>query len=134
MLTVSTTDEDLFASLRAGATGYLQKDLSPSELVTALEHVAAGEAAMSPRTVARVLKEFRDRAAKRRSIIAGDTRSQLTSREWEVLGLLRDGLSTVEIADRLVVTPATVRSHILSILRKLRLPDRRSAISFLEGH
>ena len=133
MLTVSIADEDLFASLRAGAFGYLLKDLSPDELIAALERVAAGEPAMSPRTVARVLHEFRDSAAKRRKILASDTRSQLTSREWEVLGLLRDGLTTREIADRLVVTPATVRSHILSILRKLRLPDRRAAIRFLQG-
>jgi DNA-binding NarL/FixJ family response regulator len=132
MLTVSRDDEDLFASLRAGASGYLLKDLAPAELVAALERVHAGEAAMSPRTVARVLQEFRERAAKKRSIVAPNARSQLTSREWEVLDLLRDGLSTAEIADRLVVTPATVRSHILSTLRKLRLPDRKSAIRFLE--
>jgi DNA-binding NarL/FixJ family response regulator len=133
MLTVSAADEDLFASLRAGATGYLLKDQSPAELLAGLERVAAGEAAMSPRTVARVLQEFRDRAAKRRSLVVGNARGRLTSREWEVLGLLGDGLSTAEIAGRLVVTPATVRSHILSILRKLRLPDRSSAVRFLSG-
>ena len=133
MLTVSASDEDLFASLRAGATGYLLKDQSPTELLAGLEQVAAGEAAMSPRTLARVLQEFRDRAAKRRSLVAGNARSRLTSREWEVLSLLGDGLTTAEIAGRLVVTPATVRSHILSILRKLRLPDRSSAIRYLNG-
>jgi DNA-binding NarL/FixJ family response regulator len=132
MLTVSRDDHDLFASLRAGAAGYLLKDLEPAELVAALERVHAGEAAMSPRTVARVLEEFRERAAKTRSIVAPNARSQLTSREWEVLDLLRGGLSTAEIADRLVVTPATVRSHIMSTLRKLRLPDRKAAIRFLE--
>lgn len=132
MLTVSQDDRDLFASLRAGASGYLIKDLKPGELLTGLEMVAAGEAAMSPRTVARVLEEFRDRAAKRRSIVAPSTDSSLTSREWEILNLLRNGLSTAEIADRLVVTTATVRTHILSALRKLRLPDRESAIRFFE--
>jgi DNA-binding NarL/FixJ family response regulator len=133
MLTVSRDDRDLFASLRAGASGYLIKDLKPGELLTGLEMVAAGEAAMSPRTVARVLEEFRDRAAKRRSIVALSADSSLTSREWEILNLLRNGLSTAEIADRLVVTPATVRTHILSALRKLRLPDRESAIRFFEA-
>jgi DNA-binding NarL/FixJ family response regulator len=132
MLTVSQDDRDLFASLRAGASGYLIKDLKPGELLTGLEMVAAGEAAMSPRMVARVLQEFRDRAAKRRSIVAPSADSSLTSREWEILHLLRNGLSTAEIADRLVVTPATVRTHILSALRKLRLPDRESAIRFFE--
>jgi DNA-binding NarL/FixJ family response regulator len=133
MLTVSRDDRDLFASLRAGASGYLIKDLKPGELLTGLKMVAAGEAAMSPRTVARVLEEFRDRAAKRRSIVAPSADSSLTSREWEILNLLRNGLSTAEIADRLVVTPATVRTHILSVLRKLRLPDRESAIRFFEA-
>ena len=132
MLTVSRDDRDLFASLRAGAAGYLIKDLKPGELLTGLEMVAAGDAAMSPRTVARVLEEFRDRAAKRRAIVAPSADGSLTSREWEILNLLRNGLSTADIADRLVVTPATVRTHILSALRKLRLPDRESAIRFFE--
>ena len=69
MLTVSQDDGDLFASLRAGASGYLLKDLDPNELPAALEAVTAGEAAMSPRMVARVLEEFRDGAARRRSIV-----------------------------------------------------------------
>jgi DNA-binding NarL/FixJ family response regulator len=128
MLTVSAEDGDLFASLRAGASGYLLKDVDPRTIPAALEGVADGEAAMSARLVARVLEEFRDRAAKRRSIVAGEQRSQLTSREWEVLDLLRKGLSTSDIASRLVVSQATVRTHILSILRKLRVPDRASAM------
>jgi DNA-binding NarL/FixJ family response regulator len=134
MLTVSRDDRDLFASLRAGASGYLIKDLAPAELIEELQKVVAGAAAMSPRTVARVLQEFRDRAAKRRSIAAPSASTPLTSREWEILDLLRSGWSTTEIADRLVVTPATVRTHILSALRKLRLPDRESAIRFFEEH
>jgi DNA-binding NarL/FixJ family response regulator len=132
MLTVSRDDQDLFASLRAGASGYLLKDLDPRELPAALEAVAAGEAAMSPRMVARVLDEFRDRAAKRRSIVATGPGNQLTSREWEVLNLLRKGLSTVEIAERLFISQATVRSHIVSTLKKLRVPDRRSAIQLFK--
>lgn len=132
MLTVSQDDRDLFASLRAGATGYLVKDLDRAELLAALERVAAGEAAMSPRTVARVIGRFRDRTAQRRSIVASSAGTMLTSREWEILDLLRAGLTTTQIADRLVVTPATVRTHILAALRKLRLPDRESAIRFFE--
>jgi DNA-binding NarL/FixJ family response regulator len=128
MLTVSRDDQDLFASLKAGASGYLVKDLDPGELAAALKGVAAGEAAMSPRMVTRVLEEFRDRAAKRRSIVTTGPHSQLTSREWEVLDLLRKGLGTAEIAERLVISRATVRSHVVSAVKKLRVPDRKSAI------
>lgn len=132
MLTVSRDDQDLFASLRAGASGYLLKDLDPRELPSALERVAAGEAAMSPRMVARVLEEFRDRGAKRRSILSTGPGNQLTSREWEVLDLMRKGLSTADIADRLFISQATVRSHIGSTLKKLRVPDRKSAIQLFK--
>jgi DNA-binding NarL/FixJ family response regulator len=130
MLTVSRDDRDLFASLRAGASGYLLKDLDASALRASLKSVVAGEAAMTRRMVARVLEEFRDRAAKRRSIVAPGP--HLTSREWEVLNLLRRGLSTSEIAAELFVSQATVRSHILATLKKLRVPDRRSAIHLFE--
>lgn len=134
MLTVSADDRDLFASLRAGASGYLLKDLDAATIPAALKGVVAGEAAMSARIVTRVLEEFRDRSAKRRSIVPRDHSSQLTSREWEVLDLLRKGLTTSEIANRLVVSQATVRTHILSTLRKLRVPDRASAIRFFQEH
>ena len=132
MLTVSEDEQDLFASLRAGASGYLLKDLDFSNIPTILEQVCVGESAMSPRMLTRVLAEFRDRAAKRRSIVASGPLSQLTSREWEVLHLLRQGLSTAEIADRLFVSQTTVRSHIVSSLRKLRVPDRNSAIELFK--
>jgi DNA-binding NarL/FixJ family response regulator len=132
MLTVSEDEQDLFASLRAGASGYLLKDLDFSNIPTILEQVCVGESAMSPRMLTRVLAEFRDRAAKRRSIVASGPLSQLTSREWEVLHLLRKGLSTAEIADRLFVSQTTVRSHIVSSLRKLRVPDRNSAIELFK--
>jgi two-component system, NarL family, nitrate/nitrite response regulator NarL len=132
MLTVSRDDRDLFASLQAGASGYLLKDLDASALRASLESVVAGEAAMSRRMVARVLQEFRDRAAKRRSIVTPRPGPHLTSREWEVLNLLRRGLSTAEIAAELFISQATVRSHILATLRKLRVPDRRSAIQLFE--
>jgi DNA-binding NarL/FixJ family response regulator len=132
MLTVSRDDEDLFASLRAGASGYLLKDRNPSELPAALERVAAGDVVMSPRMIARIVEEFRDRGAKRRSILSPRPANHLTSREWEVLDLLRTGLSTADIADRLVVSQATVRSHIASTLKKLRVPDRRAAIQLFK--
>jgi DNA-binding NarL/FixJ family response regulator len=128
MLTVSRDDDDLFMAIRGGASGYLLKDLDPAGLGDELVGVLGGQAAMSRTLVTRVLEEFRDRGPRRRQVDAAVHGPQLTSREWEVLGLMRDGLGTAEIADRLFVSAPTVRSHIAAILRKLRVDDRESAV------
>jgi DNA-binding NarL/FixJ family response regulator len=128
MLTVSTDDRDLFAALKAGAAGYLLKGMDPSELPRALAGVARGEAALAPSLVGRVITEFRDRSARRRTATADGAEAQLTSREWQVLELLRHDLTTSEIARRLVLSPVTVRTHVNSILRKLRVPDREELV------
>jgi DNA-binding NarL/FixJ family response regulator len=132
MLTVSRDDDDLFAALRAGAVGYLLKDLDPPLLAPALRDVLEGEAVLPGSLAARLVAEFRDRGPRRRAVHDDGLAPRLTSREWQVLDLMRHGLTTVEIARRLVLTQATVRSHIASILRKLRVPDRESAIRLLE--
>lgn len=131
MLTVSGNDVDLFDALRAGASGYLLKDMDPARLPHALRGVLAGEAALPRTLVARVLDEFRERGRRRRLPLVGDRGVQLTSREWEILDLLREGLSTAEIAERLFVSKVTVRRHVSSILKKLQVPDRRSALQLL---
>jgi len=128
MLTVSQEDRDLFASLRAGASGYLLKDMDPAELPHALAGVLRGEAALAPSLLARVVAEFRDRSARRRTPLSDGSSAPLTSREWQVLELLRRGLSTSAIARRLVLSPVTVRTHVNSILRKLRVRDREELI------
>jgi DNA-binding NarL/FixJ family response regulator len=130
MLTVSRDDEDLFEALRVGASGYLLKDMDPDRVPHALEGVLAGEAALPRTLLLRVMEEFRGRG-KRKLRLPGRKDADLTSREWETLNLLRDGLSTQEIATRLFVSPATVRSHVASVLKKLRVPDRESAIKLL---
>jgi DNA-binding NarL/FixJ family response regulator len=127
MLTVSRDDDDLFAALRAGASGYLLKDLPSKDLPQAIRDVLNGEAAIPGALVARLIGEFRDRAPKRRILAARQGGADLTSREWEVLDLLRADLSTAEIARRLVISQATVRSHIAAVLHKLRVPDRETA-------
>ena len=132
MLTVSRDDDDLLAALRAGACGYLLKDIEPAGLMAALCGVVNGEAAIPRVLVARVLEEFRDRGPRRRATISGPLGGHLTSREWEVLDLLRRELTTAEIASRLYVSQATVRSHVASILRKLRAPDRAAAVKLFE--
>jgi DNA-binding NarL/FixJ family response regulator len=128
MLTISKEDRDLFAALRAGASGYLLKDMDPAELPSVLSRVVEGGAVLAPSLVRRVITEFRDRSARRRTASAEGAAAQLTSREWQVLELLRHGLSTSEIARRLVVSPITVRTHVNSILRKLRAADREELI------
>jgi DNA-binding NarL/FixJ family response regulator len=132
MLTVSRDDNDLFDALRAGALGYLLKDTDPDRLPHALRGVLEGEAALPRALVARVIDEFRERGKRRRLPLAKQKGVELTSREWEVLELMRDDLSTAEIAERLFVSPVTVRSHIAAVLRKLRVPDRKAALKLLE--
>jgi two-component system nitrate/nitrite response regulator NarL len=134
MLTASRQDADLFAALKAGASGYLLKDINPERLPAALRGVIAGEAALPRTLVARVLEEFR--GAERRPILRLLRRQgvELSSREWEVLELLRDELSTREIAARLNVSPVTVRRHVSAILAKLRVPDRKAMARLLEEH
>jgi DNA-binding NarL/FixJ family response regulator len=129
MLTVSRDDADLFAALRAGARGYLLKDIDPDRLANALEGVMNGEAALPRGLVARLIDEFRDRE-QRRGRREGPL-GQLTDREWETLDLMRQGLSTNEIAARLSVTPVTVRTHVSAILRKLQVGTRADAVRLM---
>jgi DNA-binding NarL/FixJ family response regulator len=132
MLTLSATDDDLFDSLRAGASGYLLKDGDPRLLAQSLRGVLAGEGAMHPRLVARVMEEFRAPPT-RRPGRASPAAAKLTAREWEVMSLLADGLSTEETAARLFLSATTVRVHVSSVLKKLRVKDRVSAFRLLRG-
>jgi DNA-binding NarL/FixJ family response regulator len=131
MLTVSRDDDDLFDALRAGASGYLLKDIERSKLPEALRSVLDGEAQLPANLVARVLDEFRGRLTRQRVLLERRPAVDLRPREWEVLELLRDGLTTAEIAARLFIAEVTVRSHVSAILRKLRVPDRKAAVRLL---
>jgi DNA-binding NarL/FixJ family response regulator len=131
MLTVSRDDDDLFAALRAGASGYLLKDTDPSRLPFALKGVLDGEAALPRGLVARLIEEFRTRGKRRRLPLMRQRGVELTEREWEVLEFLHDGLSTAEIAERLSISPVTVRRHVSEILKKLRVTSRAEAIELL---
>jgi DNA-binding NarL/FixJ family response regulator len=125
MITVSLDDEDLLNALRAGAVGYLLKDIDPERLPHALIDALEGGAAIPRRLVARLVSEFRDHGPRRRPVVS-EPGYDLTSREWEVLSLLRQGLSTAQIASKLFVSRATVRSHIAAVLKKLDLPNREA--------
>ena len=131
MLTVTDDQRTLLAALRAGASGYLLKDMDPTRLPHALDDVLRGEAAMPRSLVARLIDEYRDRDPRRRATVAGGPASQLTSREWQVLDLLRHGLPTSEIARRLVLSPVTVRTHVSTGLKKLRVKNRAEALQLL---
>ena len=126
MLTVSRADDDLFASLRAGAVGYLLKDMDPGRLSAALRGVLSGEAALPRTLVARVVEEFRAGERRPSNPLVKRVGAKLTSREWEVLELLREQLTTSAIAQRLGVSEVTVRRHVSSILAKLRVADRQA--------
>ncbi len=127
MLTVSASAEDLLASLRAGARGYLPKDMSPDRLPAALHGVLKGEAALPRTFVGRMLHEMRELPAPGPTPVrVGDV--ELTTRESEILRMLRSGLSTVEIGERLALSPVTVRRHISTGAAKLGAEGRDDAL------
>jgi DNA-binding NarL/FixJ family response regulator len=132
MLTVSRADADLFNALRAGASGYLLKDIDPARLPLALRGVLEGEAALPRRLVALLIEEFRERKRRRRIPLVGRRSVELTDREWEVLEAMQQGMTTDEIAGRLFISPVTVRTHVSAVLRKLQVPTREAALELLE--
>jgi DNA-binding NarL/FixJ family response regulator len=138
ILTTFDLDEYAFSALRAGASGFLLKDVPPAELVGAIHTVARGDAVVSPRVTRRLLEEYADKLPDLSSNGgggggAGDAHpalAQLTEREHEVLLAVADGLSNAEIAERLYVSEATVKSHVGRLLAKLGLRDRVQAVVF----
>ncbi len=130
MLTVSRQDADLFDALRAGASGYLLKDIDEDRLGSALQQVLRGEASLPGTLVTRLVEEFRDREARRVPLLEQGA-ARLTGREWDVLELMRAGLTTNEMAERLFVSPTTVRTHVSAVLRKLRVDDREAAVRLM---
>jgi DNA-binding NarL/FixJ family response regulator len=130
MLTVSDDDPSLFGALRAGAVGYLLKDLDLSLLPQELRRVAEGDAAIPRSLVARMVKQFRATDPRFRTItVVEELGTRLTSREWDVLAALADGLSTREIGRRLQLKQSGIRAHISSVVRKLGVKDREEAIA-----
>ena len=126
ILTTFDLDEYVFESIRAGASGFLLKDVQPAQLVDAIRVVAAGEALLAPSVTRRLLERFAH-------TLPGEEKpppelTSLTERELEVLTLLAGGLSNAELAQRLFLSETTVKSHISSVFRKLGLRDRVQAV------
>jgi DNA-binding NarL/FixJ family response regulator len=151
ILTTFDRDDYLFQALEAGASGFLLKNASPENLVEAVRVVAAGEALLSPAVTRRVIAGFagrRDHAARERpgpssgqqpggATAAGQAdvpTPPLTDRESEVLQLVAQGMSNAEIAARLVVGEATVKTHVSNVLAKLQLRDRIQAVIYAYEH
>jgi DNA-binding NarL/FixJ family response regulator len=131
MLTVSDDDATLFAALRAGAVGYLTKDIDLRILPRELRDAAEGNAAIPRALVSRMVKQFHGTDPRfRTTAVAGEQGPRLTSREWDVLVGLADGMSTREIGRRLQLKPSGVRAHISAIVQKLGVADREEAIAF----
>jgi DNA-binding NarL/FixJ family response regulator len=133
MLTVSSTDDDLFEALRVGASGYLLKETDPERLPFALRGALNGEAVLPRSLTARLIEEFRGRERRRHALSLHGRQVSLSDREWQVLELMREGFSTRAIAERLAISPVTVRRHLQAILEKLRVPSRRAALALLDG-
>jgi DNA-binding NarL/FixJ family response regulator len=133
MTTMSASDEDLFGALRAGADGYLPMTTAANRLPHAIRGVARGEAALPRAMTARLILEFRARGNKHRIVLpATNIDVELTAREFEVLERLRKRERTAEIAARLGIAEVTVRRHVGSMLHKLGLASRSSAVEMLE--
>jgi two-component system nitrate/nitrite response regulator NarL len=127
MLTVSDDDDSLFEAIKAGADGYLLKDLRPEELFEMMHGVLRGETPISPAVAGKLIGEFRRRPWRNTNETAG---WDLTQREKEILQLVAGGKSNAEIAAQLFIVEGTVKNHLHNILEKLHLQNRVQAAAF----
>jgi DNA-binding NarL/FixJ family response regulator len=127
MLTVSDDEDDLFQAIKAGASGYLLKEVDPSEIAAALRQVKEGHSLLSPAVASKLVSEFVSISEKAEARTA---RPHLTDRELEVLTLASDGLTNRQIGRRLEISENTVKNHIRNILEKLHLHSRMEAVLY----
>ncbi|MCX4827920.1 response regulator transcription factor [Streptomyces sp. NBC_00006] len=132
VLTTFDLDEYVYQALRAGASGFLLKDASARELADGVRVVASGEALLAPTVTRRLITEFAKLSETSRFPVGRQTGAygELTERETEVLVLIAQGLSNIEIAERLVVAESTIKTHVSRVLVKLGLRDRTQAAVF----
>ncbi|MBA3719281.1 MAG: response regulator transcription factor [Nocardioidaceae bacterium] len=125
VLTTFDLDEYVFEAVRIGASGFLVKDTEPAELLRGVRAVAAGDALLSPSVTRRLIGEF---AARSRQTRPAELLESLTEREREVVALVGEGLSNDDIATRLVVSPATAKTHVSRAMVKLQVRDRAQLV------
>jgi DNA-binding NarL/FixJ family response regulator len=130
MLTVSEQEPDLYDSLRVGAAGYLLKDIAPGDLIEAVLAAGRGESRIPASMAGRLLQDLAGGGRE----LEPDPLGALSEREREVLGLLAEGLRNREIAERLVISEATVKTHVRHVLEKLRFRNRAEAAAFAARH
>ncbi|HEX5204663.1 response regulator [Paractinoplanes rhizophilus] len=130
ILTTFELDEYVFEALRTGASGFLVKDTEPVELLRGIRAVAAGDALLSPSVTRRVIGEFAGKGGPSRAVAPPAQLDQLTEREREVLVLVAEGLSNDEIAARLVISPATAKTHVSRTMIKLGARDRAQLVVY----
>jgi DNA-binding NarL/FixJ family response regulator len=133
VLTTFDLDEYVIAALRAGASGFLLKDVRPEDLVAGIRAVASGDAIVAPSVTRRLLDRFASRLPSDGGVRSPEL-DQLTDRELEVLRLVARGFSNAEIADSLVVATTTVKTHVGRVLTKLGLRDRVQAVVYAYDH
>jgi DNA-binding NarL/FixJ family response regulator len=133
MLTTFGLDTYVYEALRAGASGFMLKDVPPEEIVAAVRIVASGEALLAPAVTRAVIEEFARQTPVAQPPIPAAL-AELTPREQEVLDLLARGLSNPEICRRLVISEATAKTHVARILQKLHLRDRVQAVIYAYEH
>jgi DNA-binding NarL/FixJ family response regulator len=135
ILTTFDLDEYVYAAVRAGASGFLLKDARPADLVDAIRVVARGDALLAPQVTRRLLERFTEDLGPPRGAAALELAvAELTGREREVLRLLAGGRSNLEVAGALILSEATVKTHVSSVLRKLGLRDRVQAVAWAYEH
>lgn len=126
ILTTFDLEENVYAALAAGASGFLLKDATPEQIVEGVRVLAAGESLLAPSVTSRLVREFARRPTSGRP--RGEHLASLTDRETEVLGLVAHGMSNAEIADRLVISHATAKTHVSRVLAKLGARDRAQLV------
>jgi DNA-binding NarL/FixJ family response regulator len=129
ILTTFERDEYVFEALRAGAGGFLLKNAPPEDLIDAIRVIAGGQALLAPSVTRRLIEEFARQPATT-PLVRPDGLTMLTERELDVLLLIARGCSNLDIADRLFVSEATVKTHVSNILAKLDLENRVQAVIF----
>jgi DNA-binding NarL/FixJ family response regulator len=131
VLAASADRDDMIDTIRAGASGYLVKSMNPNRIAAALRGELAGEAAIPRVLVAELVRDLQT-LGRHRVIASRHGRAELTNREWEILELMCDGLSGARIAERLKLSPVTIRRHSAEAVHKLGVRDRKEAIELMQ--